>query len=296
MKSIQKILVSAIIFISLVAGTSVGRSQNSAPQRTDAPRTVKAVRSFEPAEELVFVAEFSRALLKNVDVAEFRFTSRRPALVKTGSNQTGEPDSLRLTGEVSSKGFFSKLFNLRFREWMESIVEPASFTVHRTKRIDEQGKRKRISEAIFANGMVSWTEHDPNNPGNPPRKADAPFTGQVQDILSAIYFLRTQPLTAGKNLELTISDSGRVYKVPVRVMEKKRIKTVLGRVNALRVDPDLFGPGGMLDKKGHISIWYTDDNRRIPVKARIKTEYGTFEVTLRKINRTVQPEYSARAK
>jgi hypothetical protein len=236
---------------------------------------------FEPNEELLFVAEFSRALLKNVDVADFRFTSQREPWQQAVSN--GAPYSLKFTGEVSSRGFFIKLFNLKFREWMESVVEPASFTVHKTKRIDEQGKRSRVSEAIYGDGRVSWTETDPNNPSRTPRTSDATFTGQVQDVLSAIYFLRTQPLVVGNTLEITISDSGRVYQVPVRVVEKKRMKTVLGRVEALRVDPELFGPNGMMARNGHISIWYTNDSRRVPVKAKIKTEYGTFNVTLRKI-------------
>ncbi|MEK6279272.1 MAG: DUF3108 domain-containing protein [Acidobacteriota bacterium] len=244
-------------------------------------RTVVRPHPFEPNEELVLVAEFSRAMLKNVDVAEFRFTSRREPQQQVASSRT--PYSLRLTGEVSSKGFFAKLFNLRFREWMESIVEPISFTVHKTKRIDEQGKRMRVSEAVYGDGKVSWTESDPNNPSRTPRTADATFTGQVQDVLSAIYFLRTQPLILGKTFNVTISDSGRVYQVPVRVVEKKRMKTVLGRVEALRVDPELFGPNGMMARNGHISIWYTNDSRRIPVKAKIKTEYGTFDITLRKV-------------
>jgi hypothetical protein len=244
-------------------------------------KTAARLHPFEPNEELVLVAEFSRAMLKNVDVAEFRFTSRREPRHQAASGRT--PYSLRFTGEVSSKGFFAKLFNLRFREWMESIVEPASFTVHKTKRIDEQGKRMRVSEAVYADGKVSWTESDPNDPSRTPRTADATFTGQVQDVLSAIYFLRTQPLVLGKTFEITISDSGRVYQVPVRVVEKKRLKTVLGRVEALRVDPELFGPNGMMARNGHISIWYTNDSRRVPVKAKIKTEYGTFDVTLRKV-------------
>lgn len=237
--------------------------------------------SFEPNEELQFVAEFSRALLKNVDVADFRFTSQREPWQQAGSN--GAPYALKFIGEVSSRGFFVKLFNLKFREWMESVVEPTSFTVHKTKRIEEQGKRSRISEAIYANGRVSWSERDPNDPSRTPRTADATFTGKVQDVLSAIYFIRTQPLALGKTLQLTISDSGRVYQVPVRVAEKKQMKTVLGRVETLRVDPELFGPNGMMARNGHISIWYTNDSRRVPVKAKIKTDYGTFNVTLRKI-------------
>ena len=173
----------------------------------------------------------------------------------------GAAYSLKFTGDVSSKGFFSKLFNLRFREQVESIVEPASFTVQRTKRIEEQGKRARTSEAVYDRGKVFWTERDPNNPSRTPRTASTSFSGQVQDVLSAIYYLRTQPLAVGKSLELTISDSGRVYQVPVRVVEKKRMKTVLGRVEALRVDAEVYGPNRMIDGEGQFSIWFTNDSR-----------------------------------
>ena len=261
---------------------------SSSPSNSNAPRK----HPFEPTEELFYVAEFSRALLKKVDVADFRFTaSKQPALQKaslsTLQQRGGGPYLLKFTGDISSKGFFSKLFNLRFREQIESIVDPASFTVQRTKRIDEQGKRARISETIYSDGKAIWTERDPNNPSRPQRKAEAAFTGRVQDLLSAIYYLRTQPLEVGRSFEITVSDSGAVYQVPVQVLEKKRKKTVLGRVDVIRVDPQVFGPDRLLDGDGQFSIWITNDSRRIPVSARIKMRYGTFDITLRKV--TQQP-------
>jgi hypothetical protein len=255
------------------------------------PAAVIRARPFEPAEELVYVAEFSRALLKKIDVADFRFTaSKEEALHKT-SGAVSNPRSgetaylLKFTGEVSSRGFFIKLFNLHFRERVESIVEPTSFTVQKTKRIDEQGKRARASEAVFdhANGEVRWSERDPNNSARAPRTASSSFTGQIQDVLSAIYYLRTQPLEIGKTLEVTVSDSGRVYQVQVRVMEKRRLKTILGRIEALLIEPELFGPNRMVEGNGRFSIWLTNDIRRIPVSARLKTDYGTFDITLRKV-------------
>lgn len=298
MKSQTQKLLAAVVLSFATIGTGLVHAQKPADVPSGPSTRVARVHPFEPNEELVFIGEFSRALLKNVDVAEFRFTSRREGpLPKSNNTAAGDGAvsssySLKFTGEVFSKGFFVKLFNMRFREWMESVVEPSSFTVQKTRRVEEQGKRSRVSEAVYANGKVSWTERDPNNPSNSPRTANASFTGQVQDVLSAIYFLRTQPLEMGKTMELTISDSGRVYQVPVRVTQKKRMKTVIGRVDALRVEPELFGPNAMLNRKGQISIWYTNDSRRIPVKARIKTEYGTFDVTLRKLIQNQSPPES----
>ena len=283
--------------VVLAQKTVGGRATASDPASPiNPPIDTNRAHPFEPSEELVYVAEFSRALLRKVDVADFRFTvSRQPRLQKVVDNESdqdkeGAAYSLKFTGEVSSKGFFSKLFNLRFREQIESIVEPSPFTVKKTKRVDQQGKRARISESIYTNGKVVWVEKDPNDPSRPPRTASVPFTGQVQDVLSAIYYLRTQPLEIGKSFEVTVSDSGRVYQVPVRVIEKKRMRTVLGRVEALRVDPEIYGPNRMVAGEGRFSIWLTNDNRRIPVSARIKTEYGTFDITLRKIQKPTPRE------
>ena len=295
----------ALVFAALLfcqpALLSAQSAKKPAATASTSKSNVARVHPFEPTEELVYVAEFSRALLKKVDVADFRFTaSKQPSLQKismeSGQEKGGDPYLLKFTGDVSSKGFFAKLFNLRFREQIESIVDPASFTVRKTKRVDEQGKRARVSETIYDDGKVTWVERDPNDPSRPPREAVAPFAGQVQDVLSAIYYLRTQPLEVGKSFEVTISDSGVVYQVPVQVIEKKRKKTVLGRVDAFRVEPEVFGPDRMISGEGRFTIWITSDNRRVPVSARIKMKYGTFDITLRKVIRNPPQESLAGTK
>jgi hypothetical protein len=295
MKFRRQELVTIIFWLlSIAAGIGLCFQIDVSAQKRETPAFKSdpaKSRPFEPAEELVYVAEFSRSLLKKVDVADFRFSaSRQPVIEKasyTGPNQRRieEPYLLKFTGDVTSKGFFSKLFNLRFREQIESIVEPNSFTVQTTKKVDEQGKRARLSETSYRDGKVKWVETDPNDHSRPPRSAEAAFAGQIQDVLSAIYYLRTLPLEVGKTFEVTVSDSGVVYQVPVRVVEKKLKKSVLGRAEAIRVDPEVFGPNRMVAGEGQFSIWFTNDSRRVPISARIKTKYGTFDITLRKLDR-----------
>lgn len=281
----------AVVLLSLT-GSAQSQKQSGPPVR----QKIEQTRSFESGEELVYVGEFSRSLLKKVDVADFRFTATKlPAFEKTADQQNKNDQQylLKFTGDVTSKGFFAKLFNLRFREQVESIVEPASFTVTKTKKVDEQGKRARISETTYKDGQVTWVENDPNDPSRLPRSISANFLGQIQDVLSAIYFLRTQPLEVGKTFEITVTDSGVVYKIPVKVVEKKLKKTAIGRVETLRVDPDVFGPERLLSGEGQFSIWLTADKRQIPVGARIKIKYGIFDITLRKINKPTGREVLA---
>lgn len=245
-----------------------------------------AALPFEPSEELVYEGEFSRALLRGINVAELRFNASRapgPAASRAANGET--PSTLRFTLDAVSKGLVSKIFGLTFRQRVESTVEPASFGVMQTSKLDEQGKRRRTSLALFdrAAGKVVWTERDPNDPTREPRVVSSDFGGAVQDIASAFYFLRTQPLAPGRSFEIPISDSGRVYRVPIRVGERKRLKTVLGQVFALRIEAEVFGEERLLRGKGTLSIWLTDDERRVPVRAQIINELGTVDLKLKRI-------------
>jgi len=281
-----------LAFISLVAALAFGAV--SVPfvngQRLQAHA---GTRRFELGEELHFEAEFSRALLRKIDVADLKFRATRTPLNDAGDSKLY---ALTLNADVSSKGFFARLFNLKFRERVESTVEPATFTVQKTTILDEQGKRVRTTETTFdrSKGVMTWTSRDPNNPGAEPRHAVADFTGQLQDVLSAIYFIRTQPLEVGKSFDVFIGDGGRVYTIPVHVIEKKRMKTILGRVEVLHVRPELFGTDRLIDdEKGEFSMWITDDQRHIPVGGRIKTDYGTFDIKLKRIVNPTEPGASS---
>jgi hypothetical protein len=251
------------------------------------PAAIVRDRPFEPAEELTYKAEFSRSLLRSLDVATFKLTISRVPISAEQNRYTdnGGAYSLKLTGDVESQGFFVKLFGLNFRQRVESTVEPRKFVVQKTVRHDEQGKRVRSSEAVFNHelGQVTWVERDPKDPSRPERIVTTKFGEPVQDILSSIYFLRMHNLESGKKLNIPISDSGRVYQLSVLVMEKKRMKTPLGRLRVVKVEPQLFGPGGMVAGNGKFFVWLTDDDRRIPVSARVKMEYGTFDITLKKV-------------
>lgn len=262
-------------------------SSNLAPQ-SSAQKALTTINRmpFEPKEQLYYEAEFSRAIFRKLDVADLEFSAGRTILTPNNEESDQSPEVFIFKADIASKGFFTRLFNLNFKERVESIVEPRTFTVQRTSIYDQQGKRVRTSESIFdsSKGKMSWTLRDPNNPSQEPRQIITDFSGQIHDVLSAIYFIRTQPLIVGKSLEIFIGDGGQVYKVPIRVVEKKRMKTILGKVEVVRVDPELFGPDRLIDsEKGHFSLWLTADQRRIPVVAKVKTDYGTFDIKLKKI-------------
>ena len=277
-------LVFAVVLSSVVLATDT-------PKERKPPRT-QAAMPFVPLEELVYEGEFTRAILRGINIAELRFKAQRPTashVAVEGEGQEAAPAPLVLTTDVTSKGFFTKLFGMSFKFHAESQVEPNDFYALRTVRKEEQGKRVRTSETVFdqQSKTVEFTERDPNNAQAAPRVITAVLDGPTQDIVSAIYFLRTQPLTPGQTFNIAISDSGRVFQVPATVVaEKKKLKSVLGKVEVVRVDIELFGPGRPIEEgKGKMSIWVTSDERHVPVKARLSHDIGSLDITLKSINR-----------
>jgi hypothetical protein len=236
---------------------------------------------FGPNEELVYNGEFSRLLLRGVDIADLIFRVTVPADRNPGN---GQPEIYRIKTEVLSKGIVTKIFGLKFHQLVDSTVALEPFATQLTTKLDEQGKRVRMSESVFdpVDGKVTYTERDPNEPNKPPRIVATPLAGTAQDIASVFYYLRTQKLEPGTTVTVQISDSGQVYTVPIKISQGKKLKTVLGKVSTVRVEPDLFGDGKLIHSKGSLIIYMTSDSRHIPVQAQIKAEIGTIDIKLKR--------------
>jgi uncharacterized protein DUF3108 len=276
-------LFAIVLIVSMLAAFA---PLTAAPHELVSNPGESQILPFDPAEKLVYEGEFTRSLLRGINVAELQFSfTRIPA--KKLEMSADVPAAFLFTAEAVSKGIVSKLFGINFRQRIESTVEPTTFSVLQNTKLDEQGKRLRTSRTVFdqSTGGLVFTERDPNDPQRAPRVVTNSVNGSVQDIASAIYFLRTQKLEPGKTLELVISDTGVIYHIPVNVSKGEKMKTVVGKVSTLRVQPEMFGEGRLIRTKGEITIWFTDDARRIPVRARIKNNLGRFDIKLKSITR-----------
>lgn len=189
-----------------------------------------------------------------------------------------QPDAKRLliTGEATSRGTLVKLFRYSFLQRYDTLVDIEDFRVLKTTTHDVQKQRVRDGEATFDHQAkrVTYVETDPKSPTRPPRRIASEITPDMLDMTTAIYAARLMPLEVGMRGELSVSDSGLVYKVPFTVTKRETQSTIFGKVSCLRVEPDIFGPGKLIEQKGKMVIWFTDDARRIPVRGEVSTEYG----------------------
>lgn len=109
---------------------------------------------------------------------------------------------------------------------------------------------------------------------------DVPLTmTNVQDEYSATYFYRAFPLKAGQKLEMDVFQDKDMWKISVEALAKETIKVPAGTFDCLKVRPTATRNGVAL-KKGEMTVWVTDDAKRIPVKTQASTPFGKVNAVL----------------
>lgn len=235
----------------------------------------KAKPAFQVGETLIYEGNFSKLILRGLDIAELNFKVE----------QMPDSEDFLVKSEAVSKGTIAKLFNFKFNQNIESVVDGEKMHILKTAKRDEQNDRIRTSEALFdyEADKVTYIETDPNDLARPPRVVASRIGENTQDFVSAIYAMRRLPLKVGETFEINVSDSGLIYKVPVRVTAREKQKSVVGKKWCFRLEPEVFGANRLIEKEGSMVIWITDDERRLPVRAHIYTEIGKIVVKLKKV-------------
>ncbi|MBX3243110.1 MAG: DUF3108 domain-containing protein [Acidobacteria bacterium] len=276
--SVSKILLTTAFVV--VFAVSVSEAQTNGTKATadvrpiEVANTVKTSKAvpFRIGEELVYEGKLSK-IIRGISVAELTFTIGEDA----------EKNNFLISAEARSKGTLLKLFRFSFLQKIDSTVDREQFFAEKTVKVDVQKERVRNSEALFDydENRVTYVETDPKDPMRPPRTIASELAGETHDLISGIYQLRLMPLKVGDKFDINISDSGLVYKVPVTVTGREQQKTAIGRVWCLKIEPDVFGEGKMIERDGSMTIWITDDARRIPVRSVIQSPYGKIEVKIK---------------
>lgn len=227
---------------------------------------------FASGETLTYEGKISR-LAFGISIADVVFTAE----------QVPDSTNYRIRVKAISKGTLLKLFRFSFLQDYESIVDFDAQRVIRSSKHDVQKERIRDSVADFdyAEKRVTYVETDPKDANRPPRRIASKIESPMYDLVTGIYSIRPMNLSVGQSFDVALSDSGLVYNVPVRITKRERQKTIFGKVWCWRLEPVVFGNGRLIEQKGNMIIWLTDDNRKIPVRAHLNTTYGEVDIRLK---------------
>lgn len=256
----------------LIVGGVVSAARAQQPEKISLP--------FARGEELLYQAELNRGLFRGFDVGELRFTAK---LNRAANNTAASKAVVHLTGEAITKGFLIRLTGSKYHVRVESVAAASPFTVLQTRSLYEDKRTTINSEGVFDHDTrrATWTERERNEK---PNAVTLVFTDPIHDVLTLIYFVRTQNLKPGQSFEVAMVDSGRAYRCVVNVIAGKRMGTAAGRVNTLRVEPAIFDGNREVRPRGNLTVWLSDDARHLPVKAQVKAPIGTIDIKLKRVS------------
>ncbi|HVR41285.1 MAG TPA: DUF3108 domain-containing protein [Thermoanaerobaculia bacterium] len=182
--------------------------------------------------------------------------------------EAGDEKRIRMRSLGKSSSGFSRIF--RVHDQIESIVDRDTFTTLEYHKRQDEGGNKKEEITRVEGGIATRTRKKI-------KKVRVPTP--VYDPLSIIYYLRTLDLSPGKKHEIAVIADAKLYSVHVHVVRRESVSTELGTFKTILVEPKMEAGG--TEREERLLIWYSDDEKRIPVRIRTDVKFGTITATLR---------------
>lgn len=175
----------------------------------------------------------------------------------------------RITSVARSNPSFARVFKVR--DEIETTVNREDFsTLRYVKRLDEKGDR--IEEVTtIEDGIATRTRR---------KVKKVPVPRPVFDPISVIQHFRRFELTPGRSFDLTLISDGKVYHVVARVVRREEVQTPAGRFSTVLVEPRMTSGG--VEREEKLFIWYSDDERHLPVRIRTQIPVGSITASLQR--------------
>jgi len=177
----------------------------------------------------------------------------------------------RIVSEARSAGAVEWMYRMRDR-LVSYIDQTGLFSWRYEKHIDESNEEKT---EIFEFDQINHTISKNNGPAEN-------ISAYCQDVLSALYYVRAQPLNVGDRFVIPVYDGRKLYDLDVRVAKREVIDVGGGQFPALMVTP-LLKFQGVFRQRGQLHIWVTDDVRHIPLLMKSQIVVGSFTAVLTKV-------------
>lgn len=183
--------------------------------------------------------------------------------------------AFHVSAVAETNEFLSKLYPVR--DTAETYIDAESFYSLGFRKTLSEG-RYRADERIDFDVLQRKGFWESVKNGT---KKTVDLPGPVHDFLSAFFWFRLQPITVGRPLRTVVNDEERNWdlELDIQKLERKEIKGV-GTVDTVRVETK-SKLRGMLYDRGRSWVYFTVDERRLPVWIAIKTPYGPVNAVLK---------------
>ena len=267
-------ILTAAALTAGVSGQATAPSQAPRPtaSRTQSQTSIGAGAHIQPLRPGF---DFPRQTLRYE--AEYRFWTAGVATLRV--ERTGNQE--HLSGTADATGVVALLFRVqdRFNSYFDAQTLCSSKLVKHT----EEGSHWRDTVITFDYSRGKAVLAEKNLKDNQSKRTENDIPGCVTDVVSGILYVASLPLQQGSTYSFPLNDGGKTVSINAHVEGREQIKTPAGIFQTIRVGPE--GDYSVLKNRGRIWIWYSDDERHLPVQIRAKLFWGTLTVYLASIEK-----------
>lgn len=129
---------------------------------------------------------------------------------------------------------------------------------------------------------MDWPSRRVDRYGKHGFKNSLELPGDVLDPLAILFHFRTHWLFQDRVVSGWVTDGKKMVNGSGRVVGREILDTPFGPLDCFRVEPETRDLGGVFKKSddARIEMWFTADERRIPVRIRSKVVVGHFSLEL----------------
>lgn len=195
-------------------------------------------------------------------------------------HEEADGDVQRVTVTADTVGAVNLLFRVSDR-FQSSFQRTTGCSESFSKQLIE-GRRQVNSDLHFDYAQSKAILNEKNLISNISKHTESPIPSCVTDSLSAIFYIASQALVVGQSFQMPLADAMKTIPVTIKVEGREEVKTPAGDFQTLRVEPT--ADAGIVKNRGNIWIWYSDDDRHLPVQMRARLFWGTITFRLTSVD------------
>jgi hypothetical protein len=191
---------------------------------------------------------------------------------------TGTTATSQVTLKLDSGGLVSRLFKVD-DTYTATLAE--NLCARSSTLIAHEGPRDRDTRVTYDVAAHRATALERDLDKNTSASHEVEIPGCVYDVVTALMVLRRMPaMEPGKSTTVPISDGKKFVQAKVEAQRREEVRTKLGTMKTVRYEAFLFD-NILFRRSGHLHIWLTDDDKRLPVQLQVKMNVAIGTITLR---------------
>jgi hypothetical protein len=184
----------------------------------------------------------------------------------------------RILGTADASSVVSVLYHVH--DTLESFVDPATFCSRTLTKHTEEGRRRLDTNIVYDYRHGKSVLDETNLREKKQKHDENDIPPCVTDVLSSAFYIGSLPLLPNAHYAFPLNDGGKTAQVNVNVEGREELRLPGGVFKTIRCR--ITSDTGKLKQKGEMWIWYTDDDRRLPVQMKARMFWGTLLFRLMK--------------